>query len=105
MTVKLAHGESAPPQANGGRRVPRIAVARRIDSKRPTRAWSLLLPPSFRPGRRRSTVRHAWTLIERMALQVLDAMFPLLMLVLFVVILFVVFLAFALLGLKIVGAV
>ena len=53
---------------------------------------------------KRSLVGRAWTLIERIALRVLDAMAPLLMVVVFFVILFVVSLAFALLGLAIVGA-
>jgi hypothetical protein len=52
----------------------------------------------------RSPVGRAWTLIERIALRVLDALPPLLMVVLFDVILIVVLLAFVLLGLAIVGA-
>jgi hypothetical protein len=35
------------------RRSPRVAMARRIDSKRPTRVWSLLLPPNFRVSGRK----------------------------------------------------
>ena len=54
---------------------------------------------------RRSPVGRAWTLIERIALRVSNAMAPLLMIVLFVVIIFVGLLALALLGLAIVGAV
>jgi hypothetical protein len=54
MKVKLHHHESASPQTDvERRRVPRAAVVRRIDSKRPTRVWSLLLPPSFHPGARK----------------------------------------------------
>jgi predicted membrane chloride channel (bestrophin family) len=53
---------------------------------------------------RRSPVRHAWTLIERITLRVLNVMTPLLMVVVFSVILFVVLLAFAVLGLTIIGA-
>jgi hypothetical protein len=48
MKVRSQRGESASPQVDVlRRRVPRVAVARRIDSGRPTRVWSLLLPPSF----------------------------------------------------------
>ena len=57
-----------------------------------------------RPGRR-SPVGRAWTLIERVALRMLNALAPLLMIILFGVILCVVLLALALLGLAIVGAV
>jgi hypothetical protein len=32
---------------------PRVAVVRRIDSKRPTRVWFLLLPPAFHGGERK----------------------------------------------------
>ena len=48
MNVKSPHRESAPPEVTVERRqFPRVAVVRRIDSKPPTRVWSLLLPPSF----------------------------------------------------------
>jgi hypothetical protein len=49
MKVKsLARESASSPQATVERRsLPRVAVVRRIDSKRPTRVWSLLLPPSF----------------------------------------------------------
>jgi len=51
VKVKLLHRESVSRQGDVERQpVPRVAVARRIDSKRPTRVWSLLLPPSFRSG-------------------------------------------------------
>jgi hypothetical protein len=54
MKVKSHHHASSSPQADvERRRVPRVAVAPRIDSTRPTRVWSLLLPPSFRPGSRK----------------------------------------------------
>jgi len=53
----------------------------------------------------RSVVGRTWTRIERIALRVLDAMLPLLILVLFVAILIVVVLAFVLIGVAIVGAV
>ena len=48
MKVESLHRESASPEAAVERRqFPRVAVVRRIDSERPTRVWSLLLPPSF----------------------------------------------------------
>jgi hypothetical protein len=48
MKAKSLHHESASPEAAVERcPVPRVAVVQRIDSKRPTRFWSLLLPPSF----------------------------------------------------------
>jgi hypothetical protein len=48
MKVKPLARELASPRAAVERRPsPRVAVVRRIDSKRPTRVWSLLLPPSF----------------------------------------------------------
>ena len=51
MKVKSLRRGSASPRADVDRRaVPRVAMVRRIDSKPPTRVWSLLLPPSFRPG-------------------------------------------------------
>ena len=54
MKAKLLRRGSASRQASVDRQpVPRVAVARRIDSNRPTRVWSLLLPPSFRPGGRK----------------------------------------------------
>ena len=56
MKVKSQRHESASPQASvGRRRVPRVAVARRFDSERPTRVWSLLLPPSFSGRKSRPT--------------------------------------------------
>jgi len=42
MTVKSLHRESASSQPVDRRRVPQVAVARRIDSKPPIRVWSLL---------------------------------------------------------------
>ena len=54
---------------------------------------------------RRSPVGRAWTLIERIALRMLNAMAPLLILVAFLLILFVGLLALVLLGVAIVGAV
>ncbi len=54
MKVKSLR-ESALPRADVNRQsVPRVALVRRIDSKRPTRVWSLLLPPSFNPGGRKA---------------------------------------------------
>jgi hypothetical protein len=54
MKVKSLDRESASSQAAVQRRpFPRVVVARRIDSKRPTRVWSLLLPPSFLDSRRK----------------------------------------------------
>jgi hypothetical protein len=48
MKVQSLRRESASPEAAVERRpIPRVAVVRRIDSKRPSRVWSLLLPPSF----------------------------------------------------------
>ena len=48
MNVKSPHRESASPEVAVERRqFPRVAVVRRIDSKPPTRVWSLLLAPSF----------------------------------------------------------
>ena len=48
MNVKSPHRESASLEVAVERRqFPRVAVVRRIDSKPPTRVWSLLLPPSF----------------------------------------------------------
>ena len=53
MKVKSLRG-SASPLADANRQpVPRVAVVRRIDSKPPTRVWSLLLPPSFSPDGRK----------------------------------------------------
>ena len=54
MKVKPLRG-SASRQGDVDRQpVPRVAVVRRIDTKRPTRVWSLLLPPSFSPDRRKA---------------------------------------------------
>lgn len=54
MKVKSLR-ESASRRADVNRQpVPRVAVVRRIDPKRPTRVWSLLLPPSFSPGGRKA---------------------------------------------------
>jgi hypothetical protein len=48
MKVRSQRRESASPCVDvPRRRVPHVAVARRIDSDRPTRVWSLLVPPSF----------------------------------------------------------
>jgi hypothetical protein len=35
------------------RLVPHVVVVRRVDSKRPTRVWSLLLPPAFHARERK----------------------------------------------------
>lgn len=49
MKVK-SFRESASARADINRqKVPRVAVVRRIDPKRPTRVWSLLLPPNCSP--------------------------------------------------------
>ncbi len=54
MKVKSVHRESTAEQIDTDRRpVRRVVVARRVDSKRPARVWSLLLPPSFGPGCRK----------------------------------------------------
>jgi len=51
MKAKSNREESASSHADlERRRVPRVEPPRRTDSKRPTPFWSLLLPPSFRPG-------------------------------------------------------
>jgi len=53
MKTKLIPPGSVVRPPNIDRRpMPRSAVARRIDSKPPTRVWSLLLPPAFRPNGR-----------------------------------------------------
>ena len=55
MNVKSRHRESTPPVVAAERHgFTRVAVIRRIDSKPPTRVWSLLLPPSFLTSDRRS---------------------------------------------------
>ena len=55
MNVKSRHRESTPPVVAAERHgFTRVAVIRRIDSKPPTRVWSLLLPPSFLTSGRRS---------------------------------------------------
>ena len=52
MRATSLHRGSASAQADAERRPsPRLVVARRIDSARPTRVWSLLLPPRFLIGR------------------------------------------------------
>ena len=54
MKVKSLR-EPVSPRADVNRQpVPRVAVVRRIDPKRPTRVWSLLLPPSFSPSGRKA---------------------------------------------------
>ena len=54
MKVK-SFPESALPRADVNRQpVPRVAVVRRIDPQGPIRVWSLLLPPSFSPGGRKT---------------------------------------------------
>ena len=54
MKVKSHRDEPASAHAHVGRnRVPGHAVERRTDSRRPSRFWSLLLPPIFRPGVRK----------------------------------------------------
>ena len=54
MKAKSLDRESASSKAAAERRPSRrLVVARRIESQRPTRVWSLLLPPSFPdPGRK-----------------------------------------------------
>ena len=48
MKAQSLQRESVSSQVAVERRPPpRVVAARRIDSKRPTRVWSLLLPPSF----------------------------------------------------------
>jgi hypothetical protein len=48
MKVRSLQRDSASLETVIERRpFPRVAVVRRIDSKRPTRVWSLLLPPSL----------------------------------------------------------
>ena len=54
MKVKSLRGSASPRADVDGQPVPRVAVVRRIDSKRPTRVWSMLLPPSFSPGGRKA---------------------------------------------------
>jgi len=57
MKAKSLQCESPSSQAAVERRAsPRVAVAQRIDSKRPTRVWSLLLPPSFPNSGRKNEV-------------------------------------------------
>jgi hypothetical protein len=54
MKIKsIPPGVVARPRDVDRRPSPRTAVARRVDSKRPTRAWSLLLPPAFHPDGRK----------------------------------------------------
>lgn len=51
MKAKSLDRESASSKAAAQRRPsPRLVFARRIDSERPTRVWSLLLPPRFLNG-------------------------------------------------------
>jgi hypothetical protein len=51
MKAMALHQQPASAQTDVERKpVPRVAVVRRIDPKRPTRVWSLLLPPTFRVG-------------------------------------------------------
>ena len=51
MKLRALHQETASQHADVERRpVPRVAVVRRIESSRPSRVWSLLLPPSFQVG-------------------------------------------------------
>jgi hypothetical protein len=45
------HDRSAAEQPKP-KRTPRVAVARALDRERPTRVWSLLLPPAFPPDRK-----------------------------------------------------
>ncbi|MGA2924777.1 MAG: hypothetical protein ABSG43_02095 [Solirubrobacteraceae bacterium] len=53
MKLIPPNGKSPSAQAVAERRpFPQVAVARRIDSGRPTRVWSLLLPPRFLDGGR-----------------------------------------------------
>jgi len=65
MRVKSLHRGSVSSQTVDRRRVPRVAVARRIDSKAPTRVWSLLLPPSFRPSERKEEQTRRYLAVER----------------------------------------
>ena len=54
MKLTALHQKSVAVPADIERRpLPRVAVVRRIDSKRPTRVWFLLLPPTFHPGDRK----------------------------------------------------
>ena len=53
MKVKSLRGSASPLADSNRQSVPRVAVVRRIDSKPPTRVWSLLLPPSFSPDGRK----------------------------------------------------
>lgn len=51
MKSQAPDRNSACPQADVERRpFRRVVVARRVDSERPTRVWSLLLPQSFGIG-------------------------------------------------------
>ncbi len=51
MEFKSRDPESPSRKVAGERRsFPRVAVARRLDTNRPGRVWSLLLPPRFLPG-------------------------------------------------------
>jgi hypothetical protein len=54
MKAMALHQKSASAQTDVARQaVPRVVVVRRIDPKRPTRVWSLLLPPTFHVGERK----------------------------------------------------
>ena len=54
MKLTSLHCKSASALTDVERRpVPRAAVVRRIDSKRPTRVWSLLLRPTSNLGDRK----------------------------------------------------
>ena len=51
METQARDRRLASPQAGvERRRFGRVVVARRVDSERPTRVWSLLLPPGFDIG-------------------------------------------------------
>jgi hypothetical protein len=50
MQIKSVDREPGPRKATVERHPPPpVVVARRLDSNRPTRVWSLLLPPRFFP--------------------------------------------------------
>jgi hypothetical protein len=54
MKSMALHQKSTSAQTDVERRpVPHVVVVRRVDSKRPTRVWSLLLPPAFHAGERK----------------------------------------------------
>jgi hypothetical protein len=52
MKVKPFHHAGGQGQQPKPKRTPRVAVVRPIDRERPTRIWSLLLPPTFPSDRK-----------------------------------------------------